>query len=69
MSMAAEASTRGRVALSARRTQRAGRLYGQFVGFMKVVLPTIATALLLIVVIWPQLNEQRDKFEIGIVKL
>ena len=67
--MAAEASTRDRVALSVRRTQRAGRLYGQFVGFMKVVLPTIATALLLIVIIWPQLNEQRDKFEIGIVKL
>ena len=42
-----------------------GYLYGHFVGFMKVLLPTVATALLLIVVIWPQLNEQNKTFEIG----
>ena len=69
MSMAAEVSTRGRVALTARRTQRAARFYGRFVNFMKVVLPTFATALLLIVVIWPQINEQRDKFEIGFARI
>lgn len=69
MSMAAEASSRGRVALTARRTQRAGRMYGHFVGFMKVLLPTVATALLLIVVIWPQLNEQSDRFQIGFAKI
>ena len=65
MSMATEAPARGRVALTARRTQSAGYLYGHFVGFMKVLLPTVATALLLIVVIWPQLNEQNKTFEIG----
>jgi lipopolysaccharide export system protein LptC len=65
MSMATEAPARVRVALTARRTQSAGYLYGHFVGFMKVLLPTVATSLLLVVVIWPQLNEQNKAFEIG----
>jgi lipopolysaccharide export system protein LptC len=65
MSMATEAPARGRVALTARRTQSLGYFYGHFVGFMKVLLPTVATALLLIVIIWPQLNEQNKAFEIG----
>lgn len=63
--MATEAPARVRVALTARRTQSAGYLYGHFVGFMKVLLPTVATSLLLVVVIWPQLNEQNKAFEIG----
>jgi lipopolysaccharide export system protein LptC len=65
MSMATEAPARGRVALTARRTQSLGYFYGHFVGFLKVLLPTFATALLLIVIIWPQLNEQNKAFEIG----
>ena len=65
MNMATEAPVRGRVALTGRRTQSAGYLYGHFVSFMKVLLPTVATALLLIIVIWPQLNEQNKTFEIG----
>ena len=65
MNMAAEASERRRVGLTARRIQRASRFYGQFVGLMKVILPTLATALLLVVVIWPQLKEQDGLFEIG----
>lgn len=69
MNTAAAASTRRRVALTARRTQRASRLYGHFVGLMKVLLPTVATALLLIVVIWPQLEEQDDRFKIGLAKI
>ncbi|MEE2689375.1 MAG: LPS export ABC transporter periplasmic protein LptC [Pseudomonadota bacterium] len=69
MSMVAEASTRGRVALTARQTQRSGRFYGRFVGFMKVILPTVATGLLLIVMIWPQLYEEGDKFQIGFAKI
>lgn len=32
-------------------------------------MPTVATALLLIVVIWPQLNEQNDRFQIGFAKI
>jgi lipopolysaccharide export system protein LptC len=65
MSMATEAPTRGKLTLTARRTQSAGYIYGHFVGFMKVLLPTVATALLLIVVIWPQLTAQNKAFEIG----
>jgi lipopolysaccharide export system protein LptC len=65
MSTATEAPVRDRVALTARRTQSASYFYGYFVSFMKVLLPTVATALLLIVIIWPQLNEQNKAFEIG----
>ena len=65
MNMAAGASERRRVDLTARRTQRASRVYGQFVALMKVILPTVATALLLVVVIWPQLKDQDGLFQIG----
>ena len=65
MSTATEAPVRDRVALTARPTQSAGYLYGYFVSLMKVLLPTVATALLLIVIIWPQLSEQNKAFEIG----
>ncbi|MBO88768.1 MAG: LPS export ABC transporter periplasmic protein LptC [Rickettsiales bacterium] len=65
MKMAAEALERRKVGLTARRTQRASRVYGQFVGLMKVILPTVAMALLLVVVIWPQLKEQDGLFQIG----
>ena len=63
--MAAEASERRRVGLTARRIQRASRFYGQFVGLMKVILPTVATALLLVVLIWPQLKSRTGSLKSG----
>lgn len=70
MSTAAEASPRRAAAFTGRRRQQqANPLYGHFVGLMKVLLPTVATALLLMVVIWPQLDEQADRFQIGFARI
>ncbi|MGY8958085.1 MAG: LPS export ABC transporter periplasmic protein LptC [Alphaproteobacteria bacterium] len=40
-------------------------LYGRFVGLIKIILPTIATALIVLVAVWPHLNEQKKRFAIG----
>ena len=40
-------------------------LYGRFVGLVKIILPTIATALIVLVAVWPHLNEQKKRFAIG----
>lgn len=70
MSTATAASTRRPVALTTRRRpQQPGRLHGHFVGLMKVLLPTVATALLLAVVVWPQLDEQSKVFQIGYARI
>lgn len=44
-------------------------LYGRFVGLAKVLLPTIATALIAIVVVWPELSEQENRFRLGPAKI
>jgi lipopolysaccharide export system protein LptC len=49
---------------STRRTQTVSRGYGRFVGIMRVLLPTIATALLILVVLWPQLTDQQRRYAI-----
>jgi len=52
--------------LSFRRERpRYNPLYGRIVGVVKVLLPTIATALIVLIVVWPQLNEQENRFRIG----
>src|SRR3546814_5982926 len=50
---------------SARQTERLKPLYGRFVNFTKVLLPFVATVLLVLVAIWPQLSEQNRRFSIG----
>ena len=40
-----------------------------FVGLMKVVLPAMAAALILLVVAWPQFTGDADKFRLGVSKL
>jgi lipopolysaccharide export system protein LptC len=52
-----------------RRTARAGAFYSHFVAFMKLFLPMIATALMLIVAIWPQLTLKDEGFRIGVANL
>ena len=60
---AAEASKRNFAQLSFRRRRpRYSPLYGQFVGIAKFLLPTIATAVIVIIVVWPELSEQRSRF-------
>lgn len=56
--------------LSFRRERpRYSPLYGRFVGFAKVLLPTIAAALIVVVVIWPELSEQENRFRLGPAKI
>ncbi|MFQ5773432.1 MAG: LPS export ABC transporter periplasmic protein LptC [Kiloniellaceae bacterium] len=58
----------------ARRPRQPPRLSGRnrysiFVGLMKVLLPAMAAALILLVVAWPQFTLERDRFRLGIAKL
>jgi len=43
--------------------------YSLFVGLMKVLLPAMAAALILLVVAWPQFTVERDSFRLGISRL
>lgn len=49
----------------AREIRRLNPLYGMFVGIMKLLLPTAATLLIVLVAVWPQLDEQNRRFRIG----
>lgn len=52
--------------LSFRRERpRYNPLYGRFVGIAKVLLPTIATAIIVLIVVWPELSEQNSRFTLG----
>ena len=62
----------GRPALSeAARLPRLSGLnrYSMFVGTMKVILPAMAVALILLVVAWPQFSANKENFRIGISQL
>ena len=43
--------------------------YSMFVGLMKVVLPAMAAALILLVIAWPQLTKDRTRFSLGVANL
>lgn len=49
---------------SAQRTQHISRTYGRFVGIMRILLPTVATALLILVALWPLLSDQQRRYAI-----
>ena len=49
---------------SARRAPTVSRGYGRFVGVMRILLPTVATALLFLVALWPQLTDQQQRYSI-----
>ena len=44
-------------------------IYGRFVGFAKILLPTIATALIIIIIVWPELSEQQDRFSLKATRI
>ena len=48
-----------------RERPRYNPLYGRFVGISKVLLPTIATAMIILIVAWPELSEQNSRFILG----
>jgi lipopolysaccharide export system protein LptC len=67
---AAEQSRHSFAQLSFRRERpRYNPVYGRFVGIAKVLLPTIATALIAIVIVWPELSEQQNRFTLGPTKI
>lgn len=43
--------------------------YSLFVTLMKVLLPALAVGLILLMVVWPQLRPDTDKFRIGVAKI
>jgi lipopolysaccharide export system protein LptC len=55
--------------VSSSRSTRVSRRYGRFVGFMRVFLPTIAAALIVIVAMWPQFSDQQRRFSITPAKV
>jgi lipopolysaccharide export system protein LptC len=62
----AEPGARNFALLSFRRERpRYNPLYGRFVGITKVLLPTIATAIIALIVVWPELNDQESRFRLG----
>jgi len=54
---------------STRRTQTVSPGYGRFVGVMRILLPTIATALLILVALWPQISDQQQRYSITPAKI
>jgi lipopolysaccharide export system protein LptC len=54
---------------SARRTQHISPAYGRFVGIMRILLPTVATALLILVALWPLLTDQQRRYAIKPAKI
>lgn len=49
--------------------RRAGARYTRFVTWMKLLLPIIATSVVALVVIWPQLQDKPEGFRLGISKI
>ncbi len=54
---------------SARRLKRAGARYSRFVGTMKLVLPLIAGALVVMVVVWPKISGEPTRFQLGVAEI
>jgi len=57
------------LAISARQNVKMSPFYGRFVGTMRVLLPTVATGLLLLVLVWPQFEDQQRRFTLGPAKI
>ncbi len=47
----------------------AGRGHTSFVGVMKIVLPAVATAIVLLVVVWPQFRAHDEGFRVGLANI
>ena len=60
---------RREIPISARQQVSVSPFYGRFVGTMRVLLPTIATGLIILVLVWPQLDQQQRRFTLGPAKI
>jgi lipopolysaccharide export system protein LptC len=56
-------------AAAGRHSGHSGAFYSHFVAFMKLFLPMVATALMLIVAIWPQLTLKDIGFSLGLANV
>lgn len=54
---------------SQRRSTQLSPSYGRFVGFMRILLPTVATALIVVVALWPQLSDQKRRLSFSPTKV
>jgi|TARA_R110002072_G_scaffold4093_2_gene28910 lipopolysaccharide export system protein LptC len=43
--------------------------YSRFVGFMKFILPAVAVALILLIIVWPRFENDDQSFRLGIAEL
>ena len=66
---AGKRASRQRLPFTVRRNTEVSVAYGRFVGIMRVLLPTIATALIIIVALWPQLSDQQRRYSIAPTKV
>jgi lipopolysaccharide export system protein LptC len=57
------------IAISSREHVKMSPIYGRFVSAMRVLLPTVATGLILLVLVWPQLDDQQRRFTLGPAKI
>ncbi len=48
---------------------RAGGGYSRFVGLMRITLPLVAGAIVILVITWPELGEKRAGFKLGMSKI
>lgn len=56
-------------ALTAAQRRRPGTRYSRFVALMKLILPVIAGIIIMLVVLWPELNDHPSKFQIGVAQI
>ena len=56
-------------ALAAAKRRRPGTRYSRFVALMKLILPVIAGILIMMVVLWPELNDHPSRFQIGVAQI
>lgn len=61
--------THRRLNISVRRKPRVSAGYGRFVGVMRVLLPTVATGLIILVALWPQLSDRQRRLSITPTKI
>jgi lipopolysaccharide export system protein LptC len=66
---AREQKRRHQLPFSTRRTQTVSRGYGRFVGIMRILLPTVAASLLILVALWPQITDQQQRYSITPAKI
>ena len=56
-------------AIAGAQRRRPGASYTRFVGLMKLVLPMVAGVLIMLVVLWSELNDDPSKFQLGVARI